>query len=369
MCINKVCIITNLPAPYRLPIFEHLSDSYELSVYFCAHESSDRHWGGISNRPEWLSVLPGFNIGRFRINPTLIYELLTNDYDAILVGENGETTFATLVAWAVSRLTRTHFGIWTEGIDTPWYETKLQHNLGTRILDKIRPYLYSQTTVCLGYSKAAGEWLRKRGVPDNKIITGQQVVPSSELPEPGGSTQVADDSVFTFCYLGYLKERKGIRTLIEAFLGADLDNAQLLIAGDGPERESLERLAGDQEKITFLGYVSASTKAEIYEQSDAFVFPSKHDAWGLVTNESLHYGLPVITSPYAASHELVERYNAGIVVDAPTKESWMEALEKMESNHMFRQRVTQNARSVTTVSDVGVGAAPFEEAFERLINS
>lgn len=366
MSKDKVCIITNLPAPYRLPIFEYLTDRYELSVYFCAEESGDRHWDGISNRPEWLSVLPGFDIGPFRINPSLIYELLTNDYDAVLVGENGEIIFAMLVTWAVSKLTGTPFGIWTEGIDTPWYETKLKHNLGTRLLDNTRPYLYSQSTVCLGYSKAAGEWLRERGVPDNKIITGEQVVPSSELPEPSGSTPDANDAVFTFCCVGYLKERKGVRTLIDAFRCADLDNAELLIAGDGPERESLERLANGHENITFLGYVSASTKARIYEQSDAFVFPSKHDAWGLVTNESLHYGLPVITSPHVASHELIERYNAGIVVDAPAKKNWMEALEKMESDYAFRQRVTQNARSVTAVSEVSVGAAPFEEAFKRL---
>ncbi|WP_228376648.1 glycosyltransferase [Pectobacterium carotovorum] len=102
----------------------------------------------------------------------------------------------------------------------------------------------------------------------------------------------------------------------------------MTIVGDGPQRESLERKAG--ENIQFKGYVNNSELNSIFVEHDVFIFPSTSEPWGLVVEEALVYGLPVICSDkVGCGQDLVEAYKAGIIFSANNTASLSNAISEM----------------------------------------
>jgi len=95
--------------------------------------------------------------------------------------------------------------------------------------------------------------------------------------------------------LSYLDSRKRIDILIRAFKKADLDKAELLIAGEGQDKQRLEANADGDPRITFLDFVPEKEKADFYNCLDVFVFPSLLEGYGLPAVEAMACGVPVIS--------------------------------------------------------------------------
>ncbi len=102
-----------------------------------------------------------------------------------------------------------------------------------------------------------------------------------------------------------LQERKHCDHLLEAFLQLQLPagtpEPYLLIVGDGEMRHDLERraAASGSHHIVFAGFRNQSELPRFFELSSVFVLPSRHEAWGLITNEAMASGMPVIVTESA----------------------------------------------------------------------
>ena len=128
----------------------------------------------------------------------------------------------------------------------------------------------------------------------------------------------------TVLYLGSLSQRKDVGTLLRMahhFLfslnasGRYYDDFQLVIAGEGPERRRLERLAnrlGIHPWTVFLGHVAESDKAELYRLCDIFVSASLLEGFGMTTTEAMATGKPVVVTQSGPALEVVG--DAGILV-------------------------------------------------------
>jgi glycosyltransferase involved in cell wall biosynthesis len=104
-----------------------------------------------------------------------------------------------------------------------------------------------------------------------------------------------------FLFVGRLSEEKGLDDLLTAFrrLHYFLPKAKLLLAGPGSESDKLQTLARTwrlEASIQFLGGQTAAQIGELLEISTAMVLPSHREPWGLVVNEALSYGCPVVVS-------------------------------------------------------------------------
>ena len=98
-----------------------------------------------------------------------------------------------------------------------------------------------------------------------------------------------------------LQERKRCDHLLEAYLQIRRQTAldpYLLIVGDGEMRAALEERARDSNcgDIFFTGFRNQSELPRLFDLSTVFVLPSRHEAWGLITNEAMAAGLPVVVS-------------------------------------------------------------------------
>jgi len=105
---------------------------------------------------------------------------------------------------------------------------------------------------------------------------------------PGGAMIVA---------VGRLGREKNLELALEAFARLDLPEARLVLIGDGPEREALERAAqraGVASRTTFAGEYSRDVLPDVYASADALAFTSHSETQGLVLAEALAAGLPVV---------------------------------------------------------------------------
>jgi glycosyltransferase involved in cell wall biosynthesis len=104
-------------------------------------------------------------------------------------------------------------------------------------------------------------------------------------------------------FAGKLQDHKGAMDLLEAYIRLSRDSktdpqSYLIFAGNGPERDKLERKARSTgfSSIRFLGFQNQTKLPALYDLCDIFVLPSRSEPWGLVVNEAMNAAKPVIVS-------------------------------------------------------------------------
>lgn len=130
--------------------------------------------------------------------------------------------------------------------------------------------------------------------------------------------------------VGHLIPRKGHAIVVEAL--AQLPEARLLIAGDGPERGALEQRArklGVAARVRFLGRVAHETLAELYSAADVLVLASSREGWANVLLEAMACGTPVAASNVWGTPEVVADAVAGCLVDERTGTAFAAAIARL----------------------------------------
>jgi glycosyltransferase involved in cell wall biosynthesis len=163
------------------------------------------------------------------------------------------------------------------------------------------------------------------GLPDERITLTPYVVDNAwwlaqsarvDRESIRGSWGASKNNVvILFC--AKLQPWKRPLDLLEAFSKASSSNALLVFAGEGPLRASLEMEAakrGIADRVRFLGFVNQTQLPAIYTASDLLVLPSGYDAFGVVVNEAMLCGCPVIASDrVGATRDLVIHGRTGFV--------------------------------------------------------
>ncbi len=127
----------------------------------------------------------------------------------------------------------------------------------------------------------------------------------------------------SFLYVGRLAPEKNLVMLIEVF--NELPHLTLTIVGSGPLDKQLKNRA--LPNISFRSHVPNQEIAEVYQSHDIFVLPSLREPWGLVVDEALYYGLPVIVSTsVGCCSELVQEGSTGLKIDPIDKKSLQRAV-------------------------------------------
>jgi glycosyltransferase involved in cell wall biosynthesis len=175
------------------------------------------------------------------------------------------------------------------------------------------------------------------GVPRRKIT----VIPLGlDSPEIRPTRRVArsqlgiPDSAFLICSLSRLVAYKGIADVIDAVaqLG-DLDNdVWLVVAGDGPERETLEARAraSGLTRVRFLGQVKDT--ADVYAAADLFVLPSREEGFGQVYIEAAFYGVPSIGADVGGVKYAISNGKTGILVHPGDVVALVQAIQRLRHN-------------------------------------
>lgn len=149
----------------------------------------------------------------------------------------------------------------------------------------------NQFDAMISYSRRGADEYAALGFPRGKIfVAHNSVSPVPSHPLPARPSRF--DSRPNILFVGRLQARKRIDRLLRAC--AEIQNVRLVIVGDGPEREALERLAGEiHPSAEFVGARHGEELKAYFAEADLFVLPG---TGGLAVQEAMSYGLPVIVA-------------------------------------------------------------------------
>jgi glycosyltransferase involved in cell wall biosynthesis len=137
------------------------------------------------------------------------------------------------------------------------------------------------------------------------------------------------DSEYRFLYIGRLIEVKNLEFLIKVF---NSNGHKLTIVGQGVLDLHLKEIANDN--IKFLGYIENSILRNIFNENDILILPSFSETWGLVVEEAIYFGLPVIVSnKVGCGLDLVEQFTTGVIFKHDCEESLNNAINNMIKNY------------------------------------
>lgn len=153
---------------------------------------------------------------------------------------------------------------------------------------------------------------------------------------------------FKILFVSRLIERKGLQHIIpdlKQIQNSTGKKIKLIVVGDGPYRETLERLVKENEAgdmVEFKGQKSKKDIIPFYQHADLFILPSAKEGMPNVVLEAMACGLPIVMTPCEGSRELVKE-NGIVVETGQFKEAVIDLVKDTEK----RQRFSKNSRNRT----------------------
>ncbi len=360
--VPRVVRVTNLIPPYRLPVWQDLDrrDEARFEIWLMASEEKNRNWTlppkeALDYRVfrDWGIDLSHRDMFIAHFNPGILRRLSRERPDLVIL--SGYESPTCMLAAPILRRLNVPFLFSIEDADLGNAE---HWTISYRALRLFQKKAVSTSSGVLVPGRAARDHVIGLGVPSDRIYLAPNSVDTDRFkPAPSQQRREELRSVLglpegTLClYVGGLTERKGLRVLLQAFrrsLSVPSD-AHLVIVGDGLLKDVLSRhIDSDsvlKEHVRLVGYCSEELLPIYYSACDLFVFPTRSDIWGLVLNEAMSSGLPVISSDRAgAALDLVDHGVTGYLVKSGDTRAYEGALVRLLGDSSLRQRMGSHAR-------------------------
>jgi glycosyltransferase involved in cell wall biosynthesis len=304
-------IVTEIIAPYRIPVFNALAVRKEIDlhvIFLSENDASLRQWRVYKNEIRFqYEVLPSWRqrLGRYNVllNRGVISALNKIRPDAVLCGGYNYLASWESACWA--RVHRVPLLLLSES-------TALDKRRGHRVVEFVKRRFLSLCKAFVVPGRSSLQYLKDLGIPDGCIFTAPNAVDIqlfAALAEEASRREIQVRARLSlpsryFLYIGRLVRAKGVFELVEAYAQLEDEiraNVGLVFVGDGADRSELIERASriTPGTIQFPGFVQREGLPEFYALADALIFPTHSDPWGLVVNEAMSCGLPVIATNVA----------------------------------------------------------------------
>jgi glycosyltransferase involved in cell wall biosynthesis len=350
--------VTSHPVQYQAPLFQQLARNpqLDLTVYY-------GHDGGVAGTLDggfgvpivWdRPLLSGYtsHFLRSQSRPlSLLGHLWRGHYDAVLI--HSYATPLSLIAYAAARLTRTPILLRTES-----HLLRARPAVLERIKTAVLRIVFRLTGAFLVIGDANRQFFEHYGADnrrmfrtpycvDNEYLSGQALQLATEKPRI--MREIGLNSARpVIAYCGKLIERKRVADLIRAIgLAAQRGRpAQLMVVGDGPLYAPLKQLCRSHSiDATFVGFQNQTQLARYYVCADVCVLPSSYETWGLVINEAMACGLPVVTTTVVgAGVDLVIPGVTGYTYPPGDCAALADCLERLIGDPALRKTMGEAAR-------------------------
>lgn len=325
----RVLAVAAHPVQYMAPIFRRMAahPGFALHVAYCSLRGAEAGhdpefgatvqwdvpllegyaWSHIPNRGSGAESFFGLR------NPGLSKLIHEGKFDAVLcfVGYVRATFW---IAYRAARSSKTAFLF---GTDTNTLVPRDGHRWKSIVKRILWPRLFGLADQVIVPSSGARDLMVSLGLPAERVTLTPYSVDNDWWMQQSAAVDrsatraswraSASDVVILFC--AKLQPWKRPGDLLRAFAEANLSDALLVIAGEGPLRAELEALAaelGIAMRVRFLGFVNQSQLPAVYTSVDLMVLPSEYEPFAVVVNEAMCCGCPVAASDHVgAARDLV----------------------------------------------------------------
>ena len=289
---RRIAFIDYFATHYRRGLYEELARRMEVDFYFFADER-ERYWNRkipLVEAGEFRRVeLRRYRVAGEAVMPGLVLELSPRRYDAVVKSLNGKLMLPAV--YLASRARDVPFVLWT-GM---WHHPRTSFHRLTR---PVTEHVYRSAEAIVTYGEHVKRFLTDTsGVDPSKVYVAGQAVEAERFtaaqPARNGSAEVL--------YVGQFEERKGLTHLLDAFAALPDLPAKLRLIGNGSLEPQVSRRAAQDPRVELVGYVPQERLPAELARSRCLVLPSittdlDREPWGLVVNEAMHAGLPVVAT-------------------------------------------------------------------------
>lgn len=341
--MKKIILITNIPNPYRVPLFNIMDtlfcyNNYNLQVVFGSQKYSRRLFKITKEELKFTYHIlddKAHSFSKDGENTYFFYKgllrhLIKEKPSCIIVAGFSISTIKTFL---YCKFTRTPYIIWTGTIETE--ATNL-----SKIKSFQRFILANAASAFIAYGTRTKQYLQKLTRNKKEVFIAMNTVDTNYFFDETEKARalVKEDGVNHFLYLGYLVPRKNVELLLYIAKNLLKKRSDFVfdILGEGISKPLLESYVKDnklEEVVKFHGFKQKNEIPYYFAKSKALLFQTDFDIWGLVLNEAMASGLTCIASINAgAASDLIEDQTTGYIVDYKDIENVSNIIEDIINN-------------------------------------
>lgn len=342
----KVLYLTNIPVPYKIDFLNELGKEVELTVLFDREIASDRNVQWLNKKSKTFKAifLESYKIKEENALAFSVIKYLNNKYDFIIVGTH--SNYTALLAMLYMKIKGIKYIFNCDGGVFFDNESNWKYLL--------KKFFVSNAEFYLSTGKHTNKWLTYYGASEKKIF----VYPFASFFEKYIEKRVptnADKNFFKgqlniknkymIISIGRFIDLKGFDVLIKS--AEDLKNIDVVIyiIGGNKPKESWIKIIREKNltNVKFLDFQDMEHLKLWYKAADVFVLPTRQDSWGLVVNEAMANGLPVITTDKCnAGLELIEDKINGYIIPINNSKKLAEKVLNLLENKNLRENISKN---------------------------
>ncbi len=344
----KVLFIVNIPSPYRVDFFNELGKLCDLTVLYEKRNASDREWSASSAVSFREVFLRGLSTrADAALSMQIIKYLKDDQYDVIVIG--GYSTPTGMLATEYLSLKNIPYILSTDG---GYIKDE------SKAIRRVKKHFISKASAWLSTSKVTDKYLCYYGANQEQIYRYpftslferdilKKTLEYNEKKQLKVELGIEHEQVVVA--VGQFIHRKGYDVLLQA-CGDICSNVGVYIIGGTPTDEYL--LIHDKynlKNVYYLPFQEKEVLKKYYMSSDIFVLPTREDIWGLVINEAMAAGLPIVTTDKCiAGVELVKDGFNGYIVPSNNEKAIAEKINAILNNNSLRHSMSEHA--IETIS-------------------
>ena len=362
----RVLFMTNIPSPYRVDFFNALGEKCDLTVLFENEtaKSRDAAWRAddvINFNPVFLK---GIRTGDAEaLCPNVVHYLNRNKFDLFVVGMYSSPTGMLAIEWM--RMNKIPFVLSTDGgIRKP--ESELKHKFKAHFIGSATAWL-STGAVTNKYLEYYGADLSKTTIYPFTSVRRKDVlttcIDKKEKEKIKRKLGITESKAILS--VGQFIHRKGYDLLLNAIRSCDPDVGVYIVGGKATKEYLALKNRYNLGNVHFVDFMSKNELAEYYKSADVFVLPTREDIWGLVINEAMAYGLPVVTTDKCvAGIEMIRENRNGAIVQSENIIELSKAINHVLQNSDWMSREALKTAETYTIENM---AKAHIELFQQII--
>lgn len=236
--------------------------------------------------------------------------------------------------------------------------------LAGRLKALARPFVYRAYALILkrkisgvfAISKLAVAQYQAAGIASAKLFPFGYFVPrTTDAVTPPAQSFSPQESALSIVFVGSLITRKGLDILIEAVRSAHTLGHDISLDVFGPGDP--KAFSFDGQRVRYCGRIPFGKTQEVVASYDLLVLPSRYDGWGVVVNEALCAGVPVICSDQVGAGVLVDKFGAGAQFASGDSHALADLLAKLASDRSQMQVMREATAKAAAAIQPEVAAA------------